>query len=290
MPPGRSHRAPGTVCVTVDNLGEAAELGGGTWPSDAPVGEHFTVGVVRRMLELLERHGVAATFFVEAFNAEVYPALLREIVARGHEIACHGWQHELWGTLTAGQELRVLSRSTRALRRLGVEPVGFRPPGGQVTTRTPGRLAELGYRYYSPVGSRAGVADGLAVIPFAWPLVDAFYCAPALAGLRQQHGESPTPQAPAALRAGMLEAMRASVARGASTVLVFHPSFLDGEEPLSAFEAVMAGVRALADRHAVESVTMRELAERMLGAREPLPPPVVDGSTWVSQPATGSGR
>ena len=254
-----------TLCLTIDNIGEAAEVGDGSFPPDAPLGAHFTVAVVGRLLDLLDRLDVPATFFVEALNARVYPALLREIVARGHELACHGWQHEHWHGLTPAQEREILERCTHALNDLGVRPVGFRPPGGLVTAATPALLRELGYRYHSPAGTSAGVADGLAVLPFEWRTVDAFYRAPVFAGLRERYG------AGASLRDGMVERLDAATG---PTVLVFHPMLLDEPDALAALGDVLA---ARAD---VECVRMDALAERLL-ADPGAPAPVVDEATWA---------
>jgi peptidoglycan/xylan/chitin deacetylase (PgdA/CDA1 family) len=272
----------GVLCLTFDNLGEAADLGAGSWSPDAPLGRHFSVGVVRRLLDLLDRHRLHATFFVEAFNAELYPAVLREIADRGHEVACHAWQHESWGALAPARERELLTRCTDALRGIGLEPVGFRPPGGQVTARTPRRLAELGYRYYSPAGSRAGMADGLAVLPFAWELIDAFFYAPPLAGLRERHGLPREPQAPATLRSRVVEAVQEGARHAAVTTLLFHPFLLDDPARLRAFEDVLIRARALADAGALECLTMRAAAERLLAHPGEQPAPEVDAATWAA--------
>ena len=86
--------------------------------------------MIPAVLDLLDAHGLTATFFLEAFNAEVYPAVLRTIAERGHELAVHGWQHERWSELSAEREREILLRSTAALDSLGSTPVGLRPPAG----------------------------------------------------------------------------------------------------------------------------------------------------------------
>jgi polysaccharide deacetylase family protein (PEP-CTERM system associated) len=48
-----------------------------------------------RLLDLLARRGVRATFFVLGWIAERHPNIVRDIAAAGHEIACHGYSHEL---------------------------------------------------------------------------------------------------------------------------------------------------------------------------------------------------
>jgi peptidoglycan/xylan/chitin deacetylase (PgdA/CDA1 family) len=265
----------GVLCVTFDNLGEAAQLGDGTWPPTAPLGEHFTVGVVRRLLDLLDRHAIPATFYVEAFNATLYPALLAEIVGRGHEVAVHGWQHETWSALAPDRERTLLTRCTGALGRIGLMPVGFRPPGGLVTPHTARELVRRGYRSSSPAGSRAGVADGLAVIPFGWPDVDAFYSAPAFARLRARHGVAGS-DAAALRRAGMLATLEANLAAGQPTTLVFHPMLLDDARALRALEAVLAATGG------VKCLTTAALAERMHAGAASLPAPLVETSSWAA--------
>src|SRR3954454_23955172 len=85
------------VSVTFDNLGEAADLERGLWPEDEPLGRHFSVKrTLPRILDTLDELGLRATFFVEGFNAELYPEALLEIANSGHELCYHGWRHEYW--------------------------------------------------------------------------------------------------------------------------------------------------------------------------------------------------
>jgi peptidoglycan/xylan/chitin deacetylase (PgdA/CDA1 family) len=272
---------PGTLCISIDNIGEAAELGEGTWDESKPIGEHFTIEIVPRMLDLLDRHATKATFFVEAFNAEVYPDLLAEIAARGHEVGCHAWQHEHWGSLDPAAERELLSRSTAALAGVVPSPIGFRPPGGQLTDLSAELLVEQGYRYYSPAGTRAGVDRDLAVLPFEWPTVDAFYYAPLFAGLREERGLPAEPSTAAALAAGFGERLEEAARPGAITTFVFHPMLLTEADRFEAFDLVLGRAGELAGAGRLERVRMGELAERMLGAPGEYPAPVVDGASWA---------
>jgi peptidoglycan/xylan/chitin deacetylase (PgdA/CDA1 family) len=273
--------APGTLCISIDNVGEAAEVGEGTWDASRPLGEHFTIEIVGRMLELLDRHATKATFFVEAFNAEVYPELLGEIAARGHEVGCHAWQHEHWGSLEPETERELLTRSTAALAGVVPAPVGFRPPGGRLTDRSAELLVELGYRYYSPAGSRAGVAGELAVLPFEWPAVDAFFYAPVFAGLREERGLPAEPSSAAALAAGFGERLRAAARPGEITTFVFHPMLLAEDDRFEAFDLVLGRAAELAAAGTLERMRMGDLAARMLASPADHPAPVVDTSTWT---------
>src|SRR6185503_1523666 len=83
--------ARGALSLSFDNLGEAAEIGAGAVAPEAPgVGSHPTATtVLPGLLDRLGTRGLRATFFVEGLNAKLYPDLLREIDARGHEVAYH---------------------------------------------------------------------------------------------------------------------------------------------------------------------------------------------------------
>lgn len=273
--------APGILCLSIDNIGEAAELGEGTWDESRPLGEHFTIEVVPRMLDLLDRHDTKATFFVEAFNAGLYPELLGEIAARGHEVGCHAWQHEHWGSLEPEAERELLTRSTAALAGVVPAPVGFRPPGGRLTERSAELLVELGYRYYSPAGTRAGVEGDLAVLPFEWGTVDGIYYAPVFAGLREELGMPAEPSTAAALAAGFGERLNEAACPGQVTTFVFHPMLLAEPDRLEAFDLVLGRAAELAASGSLERMRMGDLAERMLAAPGDYPAPLVDTSTWT---------
>src|SRR3954451_18668856 len=207
----------GLVSVTFDNLGEAAEIEGGAWPSDQPLGRHFSVvDILPRLLERLDAHGVRATFFVEAINAEINPVALGRIRDGGHEVACHAWRHENWGALDAQRERDLLERCRDALGA-----AGFRPPGGQLTERTPALLRELGFAYASPAGERAGVLDGVPMLPFRWRAIDAYFLLPHFAGLRERHGDPSDPLPPSALLDAVLRAIDEH--DEGHLALLFHP-------------------------------------------------------------------
>jgi peptidoglycan/xylan/chitin deacetylase (PgdA/CDA1 family) len=105
---------------------------------------------VPRILAILERHGVHATFFVPGFTADRYPEIVRAIVDAGHEIAHHGYLHESVSSLSPVEEEQVLLRGIESLERAGGRrPVGWRGPMWEVNHGTPALLAENGFRYDS---------------------------------------------------------------------------------------------------------------------------------------------
>jgi peptidoglycan/xylan/chitin deacetylase (PgdA/CDA1 family) len=218
------HHAGATVALTFDNLGEVTALQRGEWPEGAPLGRHWSVTTaLPRILEALADAGVEATFFVEGLNAELYPDTLREIAAAGHEVGLHGWRHEPWSELDPATERELLERGVERFDALGLRPESFRPPGGDLTAASLGLLRELGFRCVSPAGEEVGERDGIAIRPFRWELVDAWYYLPKFAG----------PDDPEALRAAIIRAV-------GDVTLVFHPFLLDTEERFSVLSETLA--------------------------------------------------
>jgi peptidoglycan/xylan/chitin deacetylase (PgdA/CDA1 family) len=290
--------AGAAVSVTFDNLGEAAQLQLGMWPGDVAQGQHFTVvEVLPRLLELLAARGIQATFFVEGLNAEMYPDALHTIAQGGHEVAVHAWRHEEWSALDAESEAALLARATHALSSIGLPPQGFRPPGGGLTARTLGLLADHGYRHVSPAGDREGLLDGLAVLPFRWPLVDAYAFLPQFAGLRERYGDGSDPHGPEQMRDAMIAALRAHAEHGDDLALpehsghlslLFHPFAVafTGDAGWAALDDVLGETARLAATGAIAALRMDEAAASMLERPEDFSdPPQLDDATWMARSA-----
>jgi peptidoglycan/xylan/chitin deacetylase (PgdA/CDA1 family) len=234
--------ARGALCLSFDNLGEAAEIElGALAPDDPSVGEHPTATrVLPTLLEALAEHEVAATFFVEGLNAELYPVELRAITVGGHEVAYHAWRHEQWGELSTAEQADNLTRGIAAFRGIGggvgIELAGMRPPGGQLGAGGLGVLREVGLRYCSPAGEGAGVEDGIALLPFQWRHVDAAYVLPPLAPVRERMTGSPDPLGPDAFLAHLEGEIERLAQKGGFATIVLHLFMLDwlGEERLGA--------------------------------------------------------
>ena len=107
---------------------------------------------VPRLLRMLDRAGVRATFFIPGYTAERWPAVARSIRDAGHEIGHHGFMHE--GSRAGGVEVDEATEEARLLRGLealdtvlGVKPVGYRAPNWEMTYRLPALLVRHGFRY-----------------------------------------------------------------------------------------------------------------------------------------------
>ena len=184
-----------TVCLTFDF--DAISLWIGPFKARSPSaisrGEFGAVGC-ERILRLLDREAIPATFFVTGHTAETYPELVRRITTNGHEIGHHGYLHENPLALeTPNQERDVLRKGLDALDRVArVRPVGYRSPSWDNSPWTIDLLLELGFRYesslmaddFTPYWCRTGdviPADGpycfgsetdLVEMPVSWILDD----------------------------------------------------------------------------------------------------------------------
>lgn len=139
---------------------------------------------VPRILKLLERYGVKATFFVPAVAALLHPDEQRRVVAEGHEIGIHGWIHELNSVLPYEAERDLMLRSADTLEKItGVRPVGLRTPSWDFS---PGTLAiekEMGLLYDSSLMADEdcyelllhGQETGIVELPVEWVRDDAAY-------------------------------------------------------------------------------------------------------------------
>jgi peptidoglycan/xylan/chitin deacetylase (PgdA/CDA1 family) len=233
------------IALTFDNLGEAADLERGLWPDDAPLGRHASVTVaLPRLLDELDVLDLSATFCVEALNCELYPGAVRGIAARGHEVAMHAWRHEPWGELDPAREDALLARGRAAFAALGLDAVvGFRPPGGALTAASPALLARHGFTWCSPLGTRRGRADGLASVPFAWPLVDAYHRLASFGARRAAAGDPEAALDPAATAAALIAGLDADPA----PTLILHPFLMVDD---AGWDAARRVLRAVADRRA----------------------------------------
>ena len=121
------------------------------WPSYEP----RVVANTRRILDLLDEAGVKATCFVLGWVAEREPALVREIAARGHEVACHSFAHRLVYSLTLHEFRQDTRRAKAAIEdAAGVAVVGYRAPTFSIVRRSLWALdvlAEEGFEYDSSI-------------------------------------------------------------------------------------------------------------------------------------------
>lgn len=132
-----------------------------------------------RMLNLLARYGVRATFFALGKVCERFPSLLPQIASAGHEIGTHGYGHELLYTMTPDRFRADLERSIDIVAsQIGRKPTGYRAPAFSVTRSSMWAgpiMAELGIKYSSSIfpiaRKRYGIPDAER-FPHRWENCD----------------------------------------------------------------------------------------------------------------------
>jgi polysaccharide deacetylase family protein (PEP-CTERM system associated) len=124
-------------------------------PTDGGGLESRVEGNTLRLLEILQRHGVTATFFFLGEVVERFPALARQVATAGHELGSHGFRHRRVSQMTRREFREDVRRSLRVIEEVTGQPVGgYRAPYFSVKAgvRWPiDILAELGVRYDSSV-------------------------------------------------------------------------------------------------------------------------------------------
>ncbi|MCW6529331.1 DUF3473 domain-containing protein [Sphingomonas sp. MMSM20] len=203
------------------------------------------------VLDLFAETGVKATFFTLGWVAQRQPALIRRIVAEGHEIASHGWDHARVFTLDAARFRDDLRRTRAALEDAGgVKVTGYRAPSFSIDARTPWAhqvLAEEGYTYSSSVAPIAHDHYGWRESPrYAWrplrdaPLIELPVTVAELAGRRLATGGGFFRLLPGALTDF---AVRQVNRAGQPAIFYFHPWEVDPDQPRVAEAPLRSRVR-----------------------------------------------
>ncbi|KAK3897361.1 hypothetical protein C8A05DRAFT_19856 [Staphylotrichum tortipilum] len=245
------------LSLTMDNLGEAQSVLHGTWPHAIGSDPAITT-TLPRMLSLLANHSVRATYFAEAWSLPVYPSAVQSLVSGGHEVAWHGYQHEVWSGLREGEEEENFRQSWEVANNEGVRYQGFRPPGGRVNERTWGLLREHGMGYVSPLGKLGVGKERVVVLPFEWRAVDAFWYMEKFAGIRREHGEGEGVLGPKEFGSWLMARVDEVVRTGGYMSVLFHPFLQTSEERLAVMEEV---VKRIAEDGEIWVAPCREVAE-----------------------------
>jgi len=139
----------GTLQVDVDELWVYYESIGRPVPSDAPSLAYLQG--IPRLLDLFDRYEIRATFFVCGRDLPVQARALREMIARGHEVANHSATHRNGFARLSPEQKRADIAATGALiaDATGVAPIGFKSPGFSFSPDLLAVLADLGYLYDS---------------------------------------------------------------------------------------------------------------------------------------------
>lgn len=146
--------ARAAVSLTFDVDAEAGWLGEGKeYARRLTTRSEGRYGVVRgvpRILAILARYEVPATFFVPGDTAERYPHLVQELLESGHEVAHHGYLHLRSDHLNLQQQVDEIDRGLDALSKAGApKPTGYRSPSWELTPETFDLLVDRDFAYDS---------------------------------------------------------------------------------------------------------------------------------------------
>jgi peptidoglycan-N-acetylglucosamine deacetylase len=175
------------VCISFDVDNETLSLSKGvTEPGALSAGEFGAITGLQRVLDVLDRQDISASFFIPAVSAMLHPQMIHDIVKRNrHEIGVHGWIHENALKMDNGaEEERSLSKSIDYLTNaVGKRPVGFRAPSWAFSKHTIGLISKAGLLYDSSLMAMDepyelytdGRPTGLVELPVDWALDDIPY-------------------------------------------------------------------------------------------------------------------
>src|SRR5215469_11124439 len=230
------------VCLSFDTDAEAPLLRDGTKSPTTLSASDFGAEVgTHRILEMLDRYQVPATFFVTGVDAMLHPDMLAEILKSGrHEVGVHGWIHEFPPRLVEGEEERLLDRAIAYLTKAtGKRPLGYRAPSWAFSAVTLDLIRKKGFLYDSSLQSldepyeirSKGEDTGLVELAIDWTLTETPYLG--------QNGHLPSPELLYQLYKGEFDG---AYKDGTTFILTLHP-YLSGHrapmEHLNSFVGYM---------------------------------------------------
>jgi peptidoglycan-N-acetylglucosamine deacetylase len=232
-------------------------------------GQYGTRVGVPRILALLAKEQVPATFFVPAVAAKLYPDEQRRVIAEGHEIGLHGWIHELNSVLPEAVERDLHLRSADALEQItGRRPVGMRTPSWDFSPATLKIQREMGLVYDSSLMAdddpyelvEAGEPTGIVELPVEWIRDDAPYF-----NMNRFQALRPYTPPPAVLDIFIREFDRAH-AEGGLFLLTMHPHVITYRSRFFIVEELIRHAKA---KGSVWFATHEQVARHCLAAAAP---------------------
>lgn len=155
MPAPETAHQLNAFSIDVEDYFQVEAFAGAVARSDWEDFEPRVESNTRRLLELLDRKQVKATFFMLGWVAERFPGLVRELVSQGHEHGAHSYDHRPVTELTREEFRRDVAKSKGILEDLvGTEVVGYRAPTYSIVKKTLWALdilLEEGFRYDSSI-------------------------------------------------------------------------------------------------------------------------------------------
>ncbi len=252
------------VCLSFDVDNESSTLlRGDTAPATLSAGEFGATVGLPRVLEALDRHGIAGSFYIPAVSAMLHPQMVDAIRKSGrHEIGVHGWIHENLPELNdAAEEERLLHQAIDYLTRTtGKRPVGYRAPSWAFSQHTLGLIRKAGFLYDSSLMAHDepyelvsnGQPTGLVELPVEWILDDAPY-----------FGRTGALPSPAAIFDVFRDEFDRAYQEGTMMMLTMHPHVIGHRSRIVHLEKLIAYMKA---KPRVWFATAEEIARAARGA------------------------
>ena len=172
------HGAQVAVALSFDVDQETSTLRDGkTSPALLAQGEYGSRAGLPRILKLLDRHAIPASFYIPGVSALLHPDDVRRIAAAGHEVGLHGWIHERNSNLAAADERDLTHRAADVLHKLaGRPPVGLRTASWDFSDATLKIVRDMGLLYDSSLMGddepyelvEDGAPTGVVELPVEW--------------------------------------------------------------------------------------------------------------------------
>ena len=215
-------------------------------PSLMSMAEYGPSVAMPRILDLLDRHGIKASFYVPGYVAETHPGLVADIHRRGHEVGHHGYMHEPPATLSPDRESEILEQGSSILSSItGEAPLGYRSPSWELSSHSLELLISHGFIYDSsmmgddaPYILEEGLPRPIVEIPIHWALDDApnFVYAPSAGRLGPMRNPDEVYGAWSAEFEGLYR-------YGRSFVLTMHPQYIGRPGRMLMLERLIQHIR-----------------------------------------------
>jgi peptidoglycan/xylan/chitin deacetylase (PgdA/CDA1 family) len=206
-------------------------------------GQYGSRVALQRVVDLLDKNRVPASFFIPAVSLMLAPQQVDIIKRSGrHEFAVHGWIHEMNTTLPAAAERELLKRAVDTLTALtGSRPVGYRAPSWNFSPNTLNIVREMGFIYESSLMAddspyellQNGQPTGIVELPVEWILDDA--------PLFNPLGNSYSP--PRDVAQVWIDEFERAYAEGSMLLLTMHPHITGHRSRIVALEQLIAHIK-----------------------------------------------
>lgn len=253
------------VCLTFDTDTEAPLLRDGNTSATAlSASDYGAESGVPRILKMLDKYAVLASFFITGVDALLHPDMVAAIRKSGrHEIGVHGWIHEFTPRLSGeAEEERLLDQAIDYLTKAtGARPVGYRAPSWAFSPYTLDLIRRKGFLYDSSLQAldepyeivSRGQPTGLIELAIDWTLTETPYLG--------RDGHMPSPE----LLYGLYrDEFDGAYDEHTMFILTLHPYLSGHRAPMRHLEQFVAYMKSKPD---VWFATCRQVAEYLKAGR-----------------------